>query len=128
MPGLLVALAGIAGALGVALSAVGAHRAGAENLITAAQFLLFHAPAFLALAALSHGRVLPRWAIGIGALLLAAGLGGFAGDLASRVFLDRRLFPMAAPIGGSLMIIGWLWVGIAGVVSMLRGAGAPDGR
>lgn len=45
----LAALAGLAGLLGVALSAAAAHIPGADSLKTAAQFLLFHAPAILAL-------------------------------------------------------------------------------
>ena len=45
----LAALAALCGLLGVAGSAAAAHTSGGETLRTAAQFLLFHAPAILAL-------------------------------------------------------------------------------
>lgn len=100
----LVLAGGLCGAAGVALSAAAAH-SGGGNLATSASFLLVHAPAFLALAQLQSGRLLK-----IGALALLAGLVLFSGDLLSREFLGSRLFPMAAPTGGTLMIAGWLTV------------------
>ncbi|MFU0507765.1 DUF423 domain-containing protein [Pseudaminobacter sp. NGMCC 1.201702] len=100
----LVLAGGLCGAAGVALSAAAAHRGGG-NLATAASFLLVHAPAFLALAQLEAGRL-----VRIGAFALLIGLVLFAGDLLFREFLGTRLFPMAAPSGGTLMIVGWLIV------------------
>jgi uncharacterized membrane protein YgdD (TMEM256/DUF423 family) len=32
----------------------------------------------------------------------------FAGDIATRAVSGNRLFPMAAPAGGTLLIVGWL--------------------
>ncbi|MFH1793812.1 MAG: DUF423 domain-containing protein [Pseudomonadota bacterium] len=95
---------GILGAAGVALSAAAAH-AGGGNIATAANFLLFHAPAFLALGLFGSnaGRVLKA-----GGWVTFAGLLLFAGDLLARHYLGDRLFPMAAPTGGTLMIAGWL--------------------
>lgn len=95
---------GLAGAAGVALSAAAAH-AGGGNVETAARFLLAHAPALLAIGLLGRGRVL---AAGGCALLL--GLLLFCGDLLMRHYAGQRLFPMAAPSGGTLMILGWLAV------------------
>jgi uncharacterized membrane protein YgdD (TMEM256/DUF423 family) len=94
--------AGALGAAGVALSAAAAH-AGGGNIATAANFLLFHAPAFLALGLLGAGKVLRAggWILLVGVLL-------FSGDLLARHYLGDRLFPMAAPAGGTLMILGWL--------------------
>ncbi|PSM17049.1 MULTISPECIES: DUF423 domain-containing protein [Nitratireductor] len=103
---LLILAAGLIGAAGVALSAVAAH-AGGGNVATAAQFLLFHAPALLTLGLLSCERL--AHAAG---LVLLAGVLLFAGDLLMRHFADTRLFAMAAPAGGTLMILGWL--GVAG--------------
>ncbi|NBN62463.1 DUF423 domain-containing protein [Pannonibacter tanglangensis] len=100
-----LALGGLAGALGVALSALAAHLDGTGLLSTAAEMLLFHAPAFLALAALAQVRRVPLLPLTLG--LLALGLLLFAGDLVSRAFRDARLFPMAAPTGGMLLIVGW---------------------
>jgi uncharacterized membrane protein YgdD (TMEM256/DUF423 family) len=110
----LILLAGLCGATGVALSAVAAHRAEAGNLATAANFLLFHAPAFLAIAAFCRMEALPRRLLGLGALLLGAGLTLFCGDLVMRVFAERSLFPMAAPSGGTTMILGWVTLAISG--------------
>lgn len=104
----LVAVAGLFGAAGVGLSAAAAHMGGGA-LQTAANFLLFHAPALLAVGL--FGAVLPgRKVLDIGALALILGVALFSGDLAMRAFLGHRLFPMAAPAGGLLTIAGWLAV------------------
>lgn len=113
MSRLLVILAGIAGVAGVAASARGAH-AGGSNLGTAGSFLIMHAAAFLGLAALSlRGSTILTAAT----VALAVGVALFAGDLAARELLGDRLFPMAAPIGGGLMILGWAGVAAAGLLS-----------
>ncbi|OYU48416.1 MAG: hypothetical protein CFE31_12375 [Rhizobiales bacterium PAR1] len=122
MTGWLIALGGLFGASGVALSAMAAHSPEGANLKTAADFLLVHGPAFFALAALARAQALPRWVIVAGALALALGLAFFAGDLTRRSFTGYRLFPMAAPTGGTLMILGWAWFALAGIFSALRPA------
>ena len=95
---------GLAGAAGVALSAAAAHAGGAFTG-TAASFLLMHAPAFLAIGLLGGNPVLR-----IGGLILLIGVVLFCGDLLARDFLGTRLFPFAAPAGGTLLIVGWLVV------------------
>ena len=105
---LLLLAAGFCGAVGVALAAISAHRPDLPNLGTAANMLLFHAPAFLALCLMPMNKV----RLG-GSWALAIGLSLFVGDLASRAWLGTRLFPMAAPSGGVLMIGGWLAVGLS---------------
>jgi uncharacterized membrane protein YgdD (TMEM256/DUF423 family) len=121
MTGLLVFLGGLSGALGVGLSAVAAHYPGGNNLSTAAEFLLLHGPAFFALAALAKTGALPRWSLAAGTLVLVAGLCLFSGDLARRVFAGERLFHWAAPTGGALLILGWVWFGLAGLFSIVSG-------
>ncbi|WP_186395753.1 DUF423 domain-containing protein [Stappia sp. TSB10GB4] len=116
----LLLLAGLSGGLGVALSAMAAHVPGGELLSSAANMLLFHAPAFLALAALRATG--PHGVLAVATLALAVGLALFAGDLTSRVMLGDRLFPMAAPTGGSLMILGWAGILLAGAVRLVRRA------
>ena len=106
---LLVAGA-LCGAAGVALAARGSH-GGDANLTIAANFLIMHAPALLAIAALPLGRWI-RWA----GWVLLAGLVLFAGDLAARSQWGGALFPMAAPIGGTGMIVGWLGVAIGTLI------------
>ncbi len=105
---LLLALAGVLGAFGVAASAAGSH--GAEtNLSTAGTFLIVHAAALIGLSAWRDNRAAP-----IGGLVLAVGVILFAGDLTMRARAGTALFPMAAPISGGAMILGWLGVAIAG--------------
>lgn len=106
---LLLALAGLFGALGVAASAAGNH--GAEtNLSTAGTFLILHAAALVGLSAWRDNR-----AALLAGCVLAVGVILFAGDLAMRARAGTALFPMAAPIGGGAMILGWLGVAIAGL-------------
>ena len=114
----LILLGGFSGALGVSLSALAAHHPGGTTLAPAAQFLLAHGPVFLALAALHRTKALPGWMIAAGTVLLGLGLAFFAGDLSRRVFFGERLFPMAAPVGGALLIGGWLWIAVAGLTSL----------
>ncbi len=117
MTRLLTVFSGLAGALGVALWAMSAHRAGSEVLSTAANFLLLHASAFLALAVANHVRLLARGWLMLAVGLLIIGLALFSGDLSARVFLNDRLFPMAAPTGGTLLLLGWLVLALGGLVS-----------
>ena len=104
----LAALACLAGLLGVALSAAAAHIPGADSLKTAAQFLLFHAPAILALVALGAAGLARAGLARAAAGLLVLGLILFCGDLAVRTWLQHPLFPMAAPSGGFALMGGWL--------------------
>lgn len=109
----LLALAGLAGALGVGLSAAAAHIAGATSLATAAQFLLFHAPALLALALLAGSGQARPVVVRAAGFALALGLALFSGDLSVRAFLQQPLFPMAAPSGGLILILGWVMVAVS---------------
>ncbi len=107
-PGRLLVLAGgLCGAAGVAFSAAAAH-SGGDNVGTAASFLLMHAPAFVAVGLIGGGKV-PR----IGSWVLLIGLLLFAGDLLMRDYAGMRLFPMAAPAGGLLLIGGWLIIAVS---------------
>ena len=107
---ILVLAGGLCGAAGVALSAAAAHLGGAF-VGTAASFLLMHAPVFLAVGLAGTNRILR-----IGSLVLLVGLVLFCGDLLARDFVGSRLFPMSAPIGGSLLIAGWLAIAASALV------------
>jgi uncharacterized membrane protein YgdD (TMEM256/DUF423 family) len=104
----LAAVACLAGLLGVALSAAAAHIPGADSLKTAAQFLLFHAPAILALTGFAAAGLVRPTLARAAAGLLVLGLILFCGDLAVRTWLQHPLFPMAAPTGGFMLMGGWL--------------------
>ena len=110
----LVAYAGLAGAVGVGLAATGAHRADLAALTPAAQFLIMHAAAAVAAAAFATRATHPG-AFLLAALVLLVGVTLFSGDISARTFWGNRLFPMAAPIGGTTMIIGWLILSGAGI-------------
>jgi len=112
---LLAAAGGLCGAAGVALSAVAAH-AGGGNIGTAATMLLAHGPVLLAAGLAGTGR-----AMRLAGLVLLVGVLLFAGDLLVRETGAARLFPMAAPAGGMLMIAGWLGIAVSAVLAALRG-------
>jgi uncharacterized membrane protein YgdD (TMEM256/DUF423 family) len=110
---ILIILAGIMGADGVILAAASAHQGDAARLGAASSMLLFHASAVLAVAALAERGIIHA-RIGIAAtfgFVVATSL--FAGDLSLRHFADHSLFPMAAPAGGTLLILSWLLVAVA---------------
>jgi uncharacterized membrane protein YgdD (TMEM256/DUF423 family) len=117
MPRLLIALAGLMGGAGVALAAAAAHGNDASRLASASAMLLFHAIAILAVVALL-ARGLLHGGIGlIAAFGFAIGAALFAGDLTLRQYAGHQLFPMAAPTGGTTMILSWLVVTLAAVVT-----------
>jgi uncharacterized membrane protein YgdD (TMEM256/DUF423 family) len=110
---ILIILAGIMGADGVILAAASAHQPDAMRLASASSMLLFHATAVLAVVALAERGVI-HLRIGIAAALgfvVAAAL--FAGDLTMRQYAGHSLFPMAAPTGGTLLIVSWLVLAVA---------------
>lgn len=119
--GLLIMFAGLMGAAGIALAAASTHAAPGPGLDSAAYMLLFHAAAVAALVGLLDRELVWR-PLGLAAaagLVLGAGL--FSGDIALRALAHARLFPMAAPTGGIVMMAAWLAVAIAGLVALLRG-------
>jgi len=114
---LLIGLAGLMGAAGVALAAASAHGGDASRLASASAMLLFHATAILAVIGLL-ARGLLHGGIGlIAAAGFASGAALFAGDLTLRQYAGHSLFPYAAPTGGTVMILSWLAVTLAAVVA-----------
>lgn len=117
---ILAALAALCGLLGVAASAAAAHTSGGETLKTAAQFLLFHAPAVLTLASLAAAGLVRAGLARLAAAALLLGLALFSGDLALRALTGTPLFPMAAPSGGMALMAGWLVAAVAALVPARR--------
>jgi uncharacterized membrane protein YgdD (TMEM256/DUF423 family) len=107
----VLAMAGLLGAVGVMAAAGASHGGAQRNLSAIAAIGLAHGPALLALALAGRGR-----ALGTAAALLVIGTGIFVGDLAAREWLGRGLFPGAAPLGGIGMIGGWLAIVVAALV------------
>jgi uncharacterized membrane protein YgdD (TMEM256/DUF423 family) len=112
---ILIALTGLMGAAGVALAAGAAHQGSAARLAPASAMLLFHAPAILTIALLAERRIVSQMLGLVAAFGIALGALLFAGDLVMRQFAGHGLFPMAAPSGGSLMILSWLVLSVAGL-------------
>ena len=110
---ILVILAGIMGADGVILAALAAHQSDAARLQPASSMLLFHSVAVLAVTALTErGIVAVKGGIAAAfGFVIASVL--FASDLCLRHFAGHSLFPMAAPSGGTLLIVSWLVLAIA---------------
>lgn len=106
----LVVLAGLAGAAGVAAAAAASHGE-SRNLSAMATILLAHAPALLAVGLFGKGRALL-----VAGLVLAMGTTLFVVDLATREVLGQALFAGAAPLGGGVMILGWLALAAVGAL------------
>lgn len=117
---IVLALAGLMGAAGIVLTAAGAHGKPGAGLDSAGYLLLVHALAVLAGAALLREPLLSRpialaalWGFAAGAIL-------FAADVAARAYAGGRLFPLAAPAGGMILIASWLLLTVSALIA-LRG-------
>ncbi|HXH15394.1 MAG TPA: DUF423 domain-containing protein [Sphingomonas sp.] len=101
---IIAILAALSGAIAVVAGAFGAHGASgpaAEWLKTGAQYQLAHVVA--ALVAVRMEARGPAWLFVIGGALFAGSLYGLA------IGGGRWLGPIT-PIGGALLIGGWLWL------------------
>ena len=100
----IVLFAALSGALAVAAGAFGAHGANGpavDWLKTGAQYQLLHAIAALAILRLDAKGP---------AILFLAGGAIFAGTLYLMALGLPRWLGAITPIGGTLLIAGWLWV------------------
>ena len=113
----LIAVAGLMGAAGIVLAALGAHGSDLARLTTASSMLLFHAPVILALVLLGERRLVQRQLAIAAAIGFLTGALLFAGDLTVRDLLGHALFPMAAPSGGTVLIVSWILLALAGLVA-----------
>ena len=105
----------------MSLAAAAAHLESSEAARAAAMIASVHAVAMLAAAGVwAAGLRLFGFRLAIAVVAVGAAL--FCGDVALGVFLEASLFPMAAPIGGSAVILGWLGVALVGGVAALRRA------
>jgi uncharacterized membrane protein YgdD (TMEM256/DUF423 family) len=109
---LAIVIAGLLGAAGIAAAAGATHTGDTRLLGALALVALTQAPAILALTLLGRSIVFRIATAGI-----ALGAVVFSADIAMRHFTVNGLFPMSAPLGGILMIAGWLAVAVAGATS-----------
>jgi len=102
-------VAGIFGFLGVALGAMGAHafkltleaNGTVEIWKTAALYHLVHAVVLLALALWARGGKLAPWFFSLGICI-------FSGSLYTLALTNIRWLGAVTPIGGLLLMAGWL--------------------
>ena len=110
---MLVVLAGLMGAAGVVLAAASAHQAATMRLAAASSMLLFHATAVLAAVLMAERRIVhPGIGLAAASGFVAASV-VFAGELTLRQYAGQSLFPMAAPTGGTLLVLSWLVLAVA---------------
>jgi uncharacterized membrane protein YgdD (TMEM256/DUF423 family) len=107
-PLVLAGVAALMGAAGVALAAAGVHESGGELAERGALFLLLHACAALAIAAHARVESASARALVVVGFVMEAGATLFSAELAMHVFSGERIFPFAAPIGGSTMLLSWV--------------------
>ena len=117
---IFILLAGLMGASGIILAAAGAHAAPGAGLDSAAYMLLLHATTVISGVALVHQSLLwrPLMIIVLAAWVLGAVL--FSSDIALRAFAGHRLFPMAAPTGGIILIGAWIGLAAAAIGALIR--------
>lgn len=100
---ILSILAAVSAALAIAAGAFGAHGASspqaADWLRTGGMYQLIHAVAVLVIAGQARGAA---WLLIVGAAI-------FAGTLYVMAMGGPRVLGAVTPIGGTLMIAGWLW-------------------
>jgi uncharacterized membrane protein YgdD (TMEM256/DUF423 family) len=111
-PSFILVAAGLLGLSGVALAAAASHGADPRLLGGASSMCLAHAPALLALGGFAHPLRLGLAA----AAAMAVGTFVFSGDLVLRHFAGHGLFPMSAPAGGMLMMLGWALVAVGALL------------
>ncbi|UVC07260.1 DUF423 domain-containing protein [Rhizobium sp. TH2] len=105
-PRITLFLAGLIGACGVIFSAMAAHGDDTHLHSAAATACMAQAPALLGIYI---GWEKIRTAL-IASILIGIGCLLFAGDLIFRTRFGHGLFPMSAPTGGTMMILGWVAV------------------
>jgi uncharacterized membrane protein YgdD (TMEM256/DUF423 family) len=120
---ILILCAGLMGAGGVILAALGAHAAPHAGLDSAAYLLLFHAVAILGGVPLTQHNMLWRPLMLVVLIGWVVGAALFAGDVAMRAFAGHRLFVTAAPAGGTILIVAWLVLAGAAVLALLGRTG-----
>jgi uncharacterized membrane protein YgdD (TMEM256/DUF423 family) len=121
-PLILAGIAALMGAAGVALAAAGVHESGGELAERGALFLLLHAAAALAIAAHARVAIASARALVVVGFVMEAGAALFSAELAMRAFTGERIFPFAAPIGGTTMMLSWVALALVFAIASRRAA------
>ena len=115
-----MAAAGFQGFFAVAAGAFGAHalrarldEAAMHTFETGAAYHLPHAAVLAALAALMAAR--PTMDLGLSAWLFFAGMSLFSGSLYLLALTGLRPLAFVTPLGGLMLLGGWLALAVAGL-------------
>jgi uncharacterized membrane protein YgdD (TMEM256/DUF423 family) len=109
---LILALAALWGMAGVIMLAAGSHPPQTGNLAVGGQFLLFHAAAVIAILSTT---VVSGWRRALPMALMLTGSGVFALEIILHA-TTGVIVPGMAPIGGSLVILGWLVLAVGALL------------
>ena len=108
-----IIVASLFAALAILFGAFGSHalkeRLSAQSLEVydiATRYLMFHALGIFLIALL--GFQLPKESLEIPVTMMIVGISIFSGSLYLIAMLDFKKLGMVAPIGGLLLIVGWL--------------------
>ncbi len=113
-------LAMLMGLAGVAALASATHVGASTSLQIAGQMLLFHAPLIVAVTVARRTELLADMMARIAVSVLILGLVLFSGDLALRALRGAKLFAMAAPSGGTLIMLGWVGLALSALLARRR--------
>lgn len=123
-----IVIAAVLGLTGVAAGAFGAHalksRITPEKLTSfevGVRYQMYHALALFAVAWVISKR--PSRAATAAGVCMTIGVAMFSGSIYGLSLTEQRWLGPVTPIGGALMMVGWLMLGIAGAK-----AGGSDGR
>jgi uncharacterized membrane protein YgdD (TMEM256/DUF423 family) len=120
-----IAAGALLGAVAVAGGAFGAHglkdvleaNGQAANWETAARYCMYHALALVVLGLLATLRTRAMGTIAAAAVCFVTGTLVFSGCLAALALTGVKILGAIVPIGGTLLIAGWLltaWAGLRG--------------
>ncbi len=120
-PRLILQLAALLGAITVGIGAFGAHGLRAmleasgrfDTFETAVRYQFYHTLALLAVGVLAVARPELRGPLGTTAALWLGGILVFSGSLYAICFTGITKFGAVAPLGGLLLIAGWVWLLLA---------------
>lgn len=123
---IFILLAALMGGSGVILAALAAHTVQGAGLEGTANILLFHAVAVLAGVNLTGSRWVWQRPLFLALAGWVLGAALFSGTIALQSFTGHKLFPMAAPTGGTLLIAAWfiLAIGALGALFTNRNSNA----
>ncbi len=130
MTSVWIVAAGITGLVGVGVGAFGAHalkeRVDAAQLVTfevGVRYQMYHAIALLGVAWVAH--TMPSRVVAAAGACMVIGVVLFSGSIYGLVLAKWRWLGPATPIGGMLLMVGWLLLAIAGARGA-AGSSAPS--